>query len=183
MYLKNINKSMKNLNSYIFEKFKINKDTLAKSRERLFEKGEPIYRISYTAYPSYNTYKITLNANDNPVLLKFAEIKNDRIYFISNATGLTTCFGDENDLKINSNGFYEVSGAEYKKVIYLNYRDAIDILENIFLNFSDNKEKLKDYFDKDDEINYKNLYLAKTLTFIKNSITELKKYKEEHEKS
>ena len=174
---------MKNLNTYIIEKFKINKGTLSNSH--LFSKGDPIYRVCYYENVGYKTYKILLGCNNSEELFYFTEIKNDKIYFINNdSEHKEVCFESESNVRINSNGFYETDSGEKARVVYLNYRDAIHLLEDIFyLDFAKNASKLKDYFDKDDDIPYERLEIFDKPIYINKCLNVFKKYKQKHEKS
>ena len=148
---------MINLNTYIIEKLKINKDVLDHT---LFSEGEKIIRVeisekwNYVIFPFDNTARGTEGH-----YYIFKEIQNKKMYFkvpkndwsINGKKDLDN-YPKEKKLKENSKGYYETQESNndkihpwYLEVIYLNKKDSIDFIENVYLKHD--VEKLRKYFD------------------------------------
>lgn len=140
---------MKKLNSYIIEKFKINKDTKVTYDE--FKRGDPIMRIAVFSYKS-NVSKLEINN-----IIYFYEILDGRIKFsILKDKNVIDSYPFEGNMFINSNGYLEFTGESSiwnGYVIYLPKEKAIKFLKDIALNFDKEKDKINEYFDKDDLFN------------------------------
>lgn len=137
---------MKEITAYIIEKLKINKDTCKRDSKHYFDVGDPIFGVSlhlpesdkylagiyeYT-FKDYSNNKLTIKTLTKPELISFP-------------------------IEINSNDIFEQSyQAQSKKEfnhtnIYLNRYDIVKFIHEIIDTDIENKEKLYNYFDKEDE--------------------------------
>lgn len=149
---------MKNIYQYIVEKLKINKDTKIK-RQHTFNNGDKILCISLQHFIKENHCRI--------YCLTCISFKNNNLtYKTDKGKTLTKC------VFLNSNNFYEHHTDEVT-AIFMNKYDALEILSEINLKFSDNY-LYKNYYDKEDEFIFDNK-LVKTFTeerinYIKNEL-------------
>ena len=152
---------MKTLNKYIFEKFKINKDIKVFND---FEKDEKFFTISIDT--RFKTTEVRIYN-----LFTILSFGNNKIKYKTDADKIL-----EKELKLNSNGYYQIISSSVFTAVILKLEDAKRVLEEIIKN-DISKEILLKLFDKENKEKIESCEIEKRYqeNFIRNLYTEIKK--------
>lgn len=170
---------MKNLNNYITEKLKLNKDTQS---DVVFKNGDPIVRVAINHfYENDNADELVVNLiNDysEPTLLSFIKFAHDeQIIFSRSDSKNTDSFSYEKNGFINSNGYYEYhsenKGTWFCWSVYLDLNGGISFLEEL-IKHNGRPAILYPYFDENDNLN-NDIWLKNPKKQINRLYNELKK--------
>lgn len=161
---------MKNLNSYILEKFRISKNTKAQYKS-IFEKGDKILRVIFWLDKGYSA-----RVEVCPVV-EFSRFSEDKtiLYYIENGEEDQWSGMSDITYELNSNGIYEYVAQKTRGCVVLFFdkeygvRFIDDSIKNIHIGFV--KKELEEYLDKED------IQVINNRLDINNSIEELERYK------
>lgn len=162
---------MKNLNSYILEKFRISKNTKVEYKSEL-KKGDKILRVIFWFDSSIYSSRLEVC----PVV-EFSRFSEDKtiLYYIKNGEESKWVGQSNITYELNSNGIYEYADQNTRDNVVLFFDKEYgvhfidDSIKNIENGFS--KKELEEYLDRED------IKVINNKLDIANSIEELERYK------
>ena len=153
---------MKKINTYIIEKLKINNDSTINHHNLKY--GDVMLRVLYNNYRGMRgdkKCKILLGGAGEYMPYFFHGIGEEGditfTHWNVKAFGHVDRYPNEKDIFVNSNGFYEYNFSKpeqekYCYALYLDKETGISFIKDICLDFDNNQNKLKQYFDQKDNI-------------------------------
>lgn len=154
---------MKQLNIYILEKLKISKDI--KNNYYDFSAGDKCILISLSHLGG-------IHINVHPIC-EIKDISKNQITFVKDYEQI------KSDIFINSNNFIECkSELKNNRSIFLPISIGYELIKKLFKNYNNSdkdKDKLLNYFDKNDTFIFDNEYTIKYLKS-KYSVTDYNSY-------